>query len=225
MMNTTETHEYAAAATFSTSTSARSANGDIGRFRPIKSAHDSWERSWFRTTIAKPGQFMLMMEDKNPRHIRYDLSRRQVYTQLLHAKNNHSGAPPRTHSITVLTLMDHSFINLPTDLPTIERRMIPKHSLLLHTILHIILLPPSAVPWPPFNPNNLHPTSPSPPSPSNSSSKFSPTFPTLQPTASEPSVSLVPPSTALLCNTKTLLSARSRRSKHFVSNFNFFRVW
>lgn len=45
MMNTTETHEYAAAAaaaaTFSTSTSARSANGDIGKFRPIKSVQDS----------------------------------------------------------------------------------------------------------------------------------------------------------------------------------------
>lgn len=56
MMYTIETleHAAAAAATFSTSTSARSANGDVGRFRPIKSVHDSWERSWFRTTIAKP---------------------------------------------------------------------------------------------------------------------------------------------------------------------------
>lgn len=47
MMYTTETLEHAAvaaaAATFSTSTSARSANGDIGRFRPIKSVQDSWE--------------------------------------------------------------------------------------------------------------------------------------------------------------------------------------
>lgn len=44
MMYTTETLEHAAAAaTFSTSTSARSANGDIGRFRPIKSVQDGWE--------------------------------------------------------------------------------------------------------------------------------------------------------------------------------------
>lgn len=47
MMYTTETleHAAAAAATLSTSTSARSADRDIGRFRPIKSVHDSWERS------------------------------------------------------------------------------------------------------------------------------------------------------------------------------------
>lgn len=69
MMNTTETLEHAAvaaAATFSTSTSARSANGDVGRFRPTKRVHDSWEQSWLCNTIAKPGAIHAYDERQAP---------------------------------------------------------------------------------------------------------------------------------------------------------------